>query len=101
MAPATLCTSPVSGLAELLLSAALKAGCNDVTAIEEALARASFSQQSLVGAIIATGAVPENDFLRELAALLSMEWREEIGVAASTADKAAMQDGLPSWKSAA
>ena len=81
MAPATLITPPVSGLSELLLSAALKAGCHDLAAVQEALARAAFSQQSLTGAVISTGAVPENDFLRELATLLAMEWREESIVA--------------------
>jgi len=80
MASATLSPSPPAVLSELLLSAALKAGCRDVAAIEEVLARASFSQQSLVGAVIASGAVPENDFLKELSSLLSMEWREETGV---------------------
>ena len=81
MATATLDTPPVSGLSELLLSATLKAGCRDLATVQEALSRASFSQQSLVGAVIATGAVPENDFLSELASLLSMEWREETAVA--------------------
>ena len=81
MATTELSTAPVSGLAELLLSAALKAGCTDAAAIEEALARALFSQQSLVGAIVGSGVVPENDFLRELSTLLNMEWREEIDVA--------------------
>ena len=81
MATATLETPPISGLSELLLSAALKAGCRDLNTIREALSRASFSQQSLVGAVIATGAVPENDFLCELASLLSMEWRAETAVA--------------------
>jgi general secretion pathway protein E/type IV pilus assembly protein PilB len=48
--------------------------------VKEALSRASFSQQSMVGAVIATGAVPENDFLRELAGELFLEWREEDAV---------------------
>ena len=81
MVTASLSPSRVSGLSELLLSATQKAGCTDSAIIEAALARAAFSQQSLVGAVIATGAVPENDFLKELAGLLSMEWREETGVA--------------------
>ena len=70
----------LSGLGELLLSAAVKAACHDQEAVKEALSRASFSQQSMVGAVIATGAVPENDFLRELAAELALEWREEGAV---------------------
>ena len=74
-------TPPVSGLAELLLSAALKAGCTDIATIEESLSRALFSQQSLVGAIIGCGVVPENDFLQELSSLLRMDWREENDVA--------------------
>jgi type II secretory ATPase GspE/PulE/Tfp pilus assembly ATPase PilB-like protein len=80
MASAALSSPPATGLSELLLSAALKAGCQDVTTLEEALARATFSQQSLVGAAIATGVVAENDFLKELASLLGMEWREETSV---------------------
>jgi hypothetical protein len=70
----------MSGLSELLLTAAENAGCTDLTTIEDALGRSAFSQQSLVGAVIATGAVPENDFLKELAVLLRMEWREESDV---------------------
>ena len=68
------------GLGELLLSAAVKAACHDQEAVKEALSRASFSQQSMVGAVIATGVVPENDFLRELAGELFLEWREEDAV---------------------
>ena len=77
----TTSASQASGLLELLMTAAQKAGCQDLTSVQEALARAAFSQQSLVGAVIATGAVPENDFLCELASLLDMEWREETSVA--------------------
>lgn len=79
MASATVTTSvPVlNGLAELLLSAAVASGCSDVDAVREALSRAAFSQQSQVAAVISTGAVPENDFMKELASLLGMEWREE------------------------
>ena len=79
MAPATATTSvPVlNGLAELLLSAAVASGCSDVDAVKEALSRAAFSQQSQVAAVISTGTVPENDFMKELASLLGMEWREE------------------------
>ena len=68
-------------LAELLLSAARKAGCQDQGIVREALVRSSFSQQSPVAAVISTGTVPENDFLKELAALLSLEWRDEEDVA--------------------
>jgi type II secretory ATPase GspE/PulE/Tfp pilus assembly ATPase PilB-like protein len=49
--------------------------------VREALVRSSFSQQSPVAAVISTGTVPENDFLKELAALLSLEWRDEEDVA--------------------
>ena len=65
------------GLADLLLSGAEKAGCADLDVVREALARAAFSQQSQVAAVIATGTVPENDFMKELASLLGMEWRNE------------------------
>jgi len=65
------------GQADLLLSAAKKTGCADLDAVREALARTAFSQQSQVAAVIATGTVPENDFMKELASLLGMEWREE------------------------
>ena len=72
--------APPTDLGELLLSAAAKAGCSDREAVREALARAVFAQQSQVGAVIASGKVPENDFLRQLALLLGMEWREESEV---------------------
>jgi type II secretory ATPase GspE/PulE/Tfp pilus assembly ATPase PilB-like protein len=49
--------------------------------VREALVRSSFSQQSPVAAVISTGTVPENDFLKELAAQLSLEWRDEEDVA--------------------
>jgi type II secretory ATPase GspE/PulE/Tfp pilus assembly ATPase PilB-like protein len=49
--------------------------------VREALVRSSFSQQSPVAAVISTGTMPENDFLKELAALLSLEWRDEEDVA--------------------
>jgi type II secretory ATPase GspE/PulE/Tfp pilus assembly ATPase PilB-like protein len=81
MATAAPTYSPATGLFELLISAALRAGAQDIATIQEALARASFSQQSLVGAVISTGTVPENDFLRELATILDMEWREESLIA--------------------
>jgi len=79
MAPATATTSvpAAGGLAELLLSAAVSAGCTDLDTVREALARAAFSQQSQVAAVIASGTVPENDFMKELTSLLGMEWREE------------------------
>ena len=80
MASDTLTSSPPSGISELLVSTALKSGAGDLSLIGESLSRATFAQQSLVGAIIATGAVQESDFLRELASLLSMEWREEADV---------------------
>ena len=71
---------PASGIKELLLSAALTSGASDRMMVEKALSQATFAQQSLVGAIIATGAVQETEFLRELSSLLSMEWREEAEV---------------------
>jgi len=71
---------PVSGIKELLLSAALTSGNSDRMMVEKALSQATFAQQSLFGAIIATGAVQETEFLRELSSLLSMEWREEAEV---------------------
>jgi type II secretory ATPase GspE/PulE/Tfp pilus assembly ATPase PilB-like protein len=49
--------------------------------VREALVRSSFSQQSPVAAVISTGTMPENDFLKELAALLCLEWRDEEDVA--------------------
>jgi type II secretory ATPase GspE/PulE/Tfp pilus assembly ATPase PilB-like protein len=77
MALASLSSPPATGLSELLLSAAFKSGSQEITTLEENLVRATFSQQSLVGAVLDTGLVAENDFLKELASLLSMEWREE------------------------
>ncbi len=76
-APATIPQPIANGLAELLLAAAVSAGCGDLDAVRDALSRAAFSQQSQVAAVIATGTVPENDFMKELASLLGMEWREE------------------------
>jgi len=77
MVSSTLADSSVSGLAELCLSAAREAGCKDDAAVLQALARASFSQQSPVGAVISSGVVAENEFMRHLAAALTLEWREE------------------------
>ena len=75
-------TNPAdSGLSALLLAAADKSGCRDKTAVREALGRAAFAQQSPVAAVLATTLVTENDFLRELATLLGIEWREESDVA--------------------
>jgi type II secretory ATPase GspE/PulE/Tfp pilus assembly ATPase PilB-like protein len=67
----------VNGLGDLLISAAKKAGCNDLDAVSKALGLAAFAQQSQVAAVISTGSVPENDFLKNLASELGMEWREE------------------------
>lgn len=41
------------------------------------MSRAAFAQQSLVGAVLSTGLVPENDFLSTLARLLDLPWRNE------------------------
>ena len=80
MASANPNSHPVSRLNELLLAVALKSGASDLILIEDSLKRATFTQQSLVGAVITSGAVQENEFLRELSSLLSMEWREESEV---------------------
>jgi len=78
MTTAALGTSSSTGsLTSLLLEAAAAAGCHDATALSEAISRASFSQQSQVGAVIASGLVPENDFLSALAGLLGIPWRDE------------------------
>lgn len=69
-------TSP-GGLEELLIAAAKNAGCPDPDRVRTELRQASFSQQSPVGAVLASGAVPEQEFLRELAQMLGMKWREE------------------------
>ena len=70
-------SSPAEGLADLLISAARNSGCTAQEPLRSALAQAFFSQQSPVGAILSSGAVPEYDFLRELARILDMEWKEE------------------------
>jgi len=67
----------IKRLDELLFSVAKKAGCNDLKAVSKALELAAFSQQSQVAAVISTGSVPENDFMKILASELGMEWREE------------------------
>jgi type II secretory ATPase GspE/PulE/Tfp pilus assembly ATPase PilB-like protein len=64
-------------LRALLLEACAHSGCNAGEAIGEAIDRAAFSQQSQVGAVLNTGLVPENDFLRALAEMLGLPWREE------------------------
>ena len=81
MDPATETSAAATGVQELLLTAAEKSGYHDPAVLREALERASFSQQSQVAAILATGHVAENEFLRELSLLLRMEWREETDVA--------------------
>jgi len=72
MSPGTEC-----GLVPLLLSAAAEAGCRDDTTLREAMSRAAFAQQSLVGAVLNTGLVPENDFLLILARMVDLPWRNE------------------------
>jgi len=81
MDPATETSAAATGFQELLLTAAEKSGYHDPSVLREALERASFSQQSQVAAILATGLVAENEFLRELSLILRMEWREETDVA--------------------
>jgi type II secretory ATPase GspE/PulE/Tfp pilus assembly ATPase PilB-like protein len=68
---------PVAGL---LLEAAGLAGASSLDAIREAVTRAAFAQQSQIAAVIASGAVPENDFLHALSRLLNLPWREEQDV---------------------
>jgi len=76
--PETAKQVPVTGgLADLLLSIAERVGCSDLSEVKAALGRASFSQQSQVAAVISSGTVPENDFLRALADDLGIEWRDE------------------------
>jgi len=70
-------SSPAESLRSLLLEAAAQAGCSDLEPVEDAVGRAAFSQQSQIGAVLTTGLVPENDFLRALAGLLGIPWREE------------------------
>ena len=80
MPETALTAAPLSGLGELLVSVASKVGCKDPESMHSALVRTAFSQQSPVGAVLSTGSVPENDFLKELANELGMEWREETEV---------------------
>ena len=68
-------------LEDLLLDAAEHAGCKDREALRALMSTATFAQQSLVGTILSSGMVPENDFQHELSRLLGMEWREEPDVA--------------------
>jgi general secretion pathway protein E len=68
------------GLEELLIDASRKAGCSELESVSNALARASFSQESPVGAVLSSGVVSEKEFLRELARMLGIEWREEAEV---------------------
>ena len=77
LAPEPLTTPADSGLFELLVTAAGKAGCRDLQPVSTALELAAFSQQSAIAAVLVNTLVPENDFLCELATLLRMEWREE------------------------
>ena len=65
------------GLADFLVSIAERVGCSDLPEVKAALARAAFSQQSQVAAVISGGTVPENDFLQALANDLGIDWREE------------------------
>lgn len=64
-------------LEDLLIRVAELAGCTDREALRGMMKTATFAQQSLVGAILSSGMVPENDFLRQLSCLLGIEWREE------------------------
>ena len=70
-------TGTESGLVTLLLRAASQSGCHDEIPLREAMSRAAFAQQSLVGAVLSTGLVPENDFLSTLARLVDLPWRNE------------------------
>ena len=75
--PETMPEGTENGLVALLLQAAARAGCHEEHPLREAMSRAAFAQQSLVGAILSTGLVPENDFLSALARLLDLPWRNE------------------------
>jgi general secretion pathway protein E len=66
-----------TGIQALLLRAAIEAGSQDEVPLKEAMSRAAFAQQSLVGAVLSTGLVPENDFLCSLSRLLDLPWRSE------------------------
>ena len=75
--PETIPGGTEGGLFALLLRAAAQAGCHEEPPLREAMARAAFAQQSLVGAVLNTGLVPENDFLSALARVLDLPWRNE------------------------
>ena len=75
--PETIPGGTEGGLFALLLRAAAQAGCHEEPPLREAMSRAAFAQQSLVGAVLNTGLVPENDFLSALARVLDLPWRNE------------------------
>ncbi len=58
LAPEPLTTPADSGLFELLLTAAGKAGCRDLQPVRTALELAAFSQQSAIAAVLVNTLVP-------------------------------------------
>jgi general secretion pathway protein E/type IV pilus assembly protein PilB len=67
-------------LEDLIIHAAELAGFTDRESLQALLTTATFAQQSLVGTILSSGMVPEQDFQLELSKILGMEWREEADV---------------------
>jgi general secretion pathway protein E len=68
-------------MTEDLLQLAREAGCTETEKCREILQRACFAQRSPVAALLDSELVREVDFLKSLAALLDIPWREESEVA--------------------
>lgn len=65
-------------MTELLIKPARDTGCNDLTALQEAVEEASQRQSSPLDDILDTGLVDEESYMQHLSGDLHMDWLSEI-----------------------
>jgi type II secretory ATPase GspE/PulE/Tfp pilus assembly ATPase PilB-like protein len=65
-------------MTQLLIEPAKRTGCEDIAALEEVLQSANQRQRSPIDDMLDTGFLDEEPYMRELAALLGMEWLDII-----------------------
>jgi type II secretory ATPase GspE/PulE/Tfp pilus assembly ATPase PilB-like protein len=65
-------------MTQLLIEPAKRTGCEDIAALEEVLQSATQRQRSPIDDLLDTGVLDEEPYMRELAALLGIEWLDSI-----------------------
>lgn len=68
-------------MTQLLIEPAKRTGCEDIAALEEVLQSATQRQRSPIDDLLDTGVLDEEPYMRELAALLGIEWLDSIPAA--------------------